>query len=1283
MAVPRVLAQAQSRAVQRTAGVGECVADASAAGSLDTAQSGRLAAIAAMSPGRPATASSDLQAGAQLLAGRYRVVRRLGEGGMGVVYEAYDRDRAQSVALKTLPGFDADALYRFKREFRTLADLHHHNLVRLYELVAAEEGRAVFTMELVQGIDFLRYARAQSRAPDADRLRDALRQLVQGVAAIHAAGKLHRDLKPSNVLVTPEGRVVILDFGVATELRDTGWGAGGGSGETVGSLRYMAPEQLDEERAPNAASDWYSVGVILYEALVGRPPFAGSASDVMTLKSNVDPVPPAACADGVPTDLDALCVALLRREPEGRPTCDDILRRLNPMRDNAPPAEVEAAAPEVAFIGRESHLRALHDALDDARRGRAVTVRVSGGPGMGKSRLLHHFLDGRARTNEATVLRGRAYEREEIPYKAVDTLIDALSRHLLRMFEADEALDLPEGIGALAQMFPVLRIVPPIDERASEPDGNPQTFRSRAFAAMRALLTTLAKRRPLVLFVDDAQWGDVDSAMLLLETVRPPESPGLLLLITHRDDPESGACPFLTALREGWPEQADARDVAVGPLSNGEAYLLALALQGADDVLAQRTARAAARASLGNPFLLEELVRNNQGNVGPEGDTLPVMSLEQMVGERLARLPEEARRVVDVIAVAGRPVPLSIVGAAAGAGGRINEIAGLVCSRRFARLGMRDGRDVVEPVHDRIREAVVTLLPQEAQRAHHEQLATAFERQPGSDPDAIATHLLLAGLSERAKPYACKAADQALAAHAYERAVRLYDRALSLGADEPTCRALQAGRAHALASAGRVEQAAPAFLEAAKGADLLQAIDLRRHAAEQFVMAANFEAANETLSKVLATVGLRMPTSRPALLLLLLVFRTVLWIRGSRTTLRAEESVPKADLVRLDACSAVARLFSVTDPILGAYFQARLLLLALRAGEAFRIAYALGLEGAYLAVGGVKARAKADAAFARAAEVGLHSAHRARLERSVLPALRGFAAVVQGRAPEALELSDSAARVIPTVGPGVYWGLRSAQLNALWALGDLGELAELSRRLERIVDEAVTCGDVWTATTLRTGGSFTLGWLSRHQPDEIRAWIGEGVKRWTRRVYHNQHMFAAWTLVVLDLYEGKGRAAYDRMASEFERGKRALKFTMEVVHTQARFLRGRAAIAAAAESDNSERSSLLQVARRDARWLRAKGPAHVRHQAALLDAGIADVSGDRDECLVALRHAVELAEAGHHPLWVAAARVRLGQLLGEEGAALGDAGEVFLRSQGVADPPRMARVLVPLAVRTA
>jgi hypothetical protein len=232
------------------------------------------------SPLAPATAP-----GCPVRLGGYEILNELGRGGMGVVYKARDLARGGFVALKTLPGADAAALYRFKNEFRSLAGLAHENLVTLYEL-AADGPVWFFTMEQVEGTDFLTYVRGDATPgqPPAGmgRVRSAFRQLVAALEALHRAGKLHRDLKPSNVLVTPAGRVVVLDFGLAAEL---GPGGQHESGVVIGTPAYMAPEQAAGGPV-SAAADWYSVGVMLYLVLTGQLPYRGETSQSCATSSS-------------------------------------------------------------------------------------------------------------------------------------------------------------------------------------------------------------------------------------------------------------------------------------------------------------------------------------------------------------------------------------------------------------------------------------------------------------------------------------------------------------------------------------------------------------------------------------------------------------------------------------------------------------------------------------------------------------------------------------------------------------------------------------------------------------------------------------------------------------------------------------------------------------------------------------------------------------------------------------------------------------------------------------
>ncbi len=294
---------------------------------------------------------------------RFTLVRRVGKGGMGVVYEAYDQKRGELVALKTMRRVDPTALVRFKQEFRSLSDITHPNLVNLYELFAVDD-RWFFTMELVEGTDFVSYVRSRlpaasagsgpspppsavgavaepgeraaalsepAAAPsplifDPGRLRDAMRQLAEGIEALHQDGKLHRDIKPTNVLVTPEGRVVLLDFGLTAELESSGRHRTRDR-QVVGTVAHMSPEQA-AGLSIAAASDWYSVGVMLFEALTGRLPFVGPPQEVILAKQTRTPPSPSTLVEGLPEDLVRLCVALLDREPKGRPTGREIIAAL-------------------------------------------------------------------------------------------------------------------------------------------------------------------------------------------------------------------------------------------------------------------------------------------------------------------------------------------------------------------------------------------------------------------------------------------------------------------------------------------------------------------------------------------------------------------------------------------------------------------------------------------------------------------------------------------------------------------------------------------------------------------------------------------------------------------------------------------------------------------------------------------------------------------------------------------------------------------------------------------
>ena len=285
---------------------------------------------------------------------------------------------------------------------------------------------------------------------------------------------------------------------------------------------------------------------------------------------------------GIPDDLNALCIDLLRRDP-GR----------------GPPAAMCSAAWAVSPASPSFHLcsnrhrvgphrwsaaiarsRRLSGAFLDMCQGRTVACYIHGPSGVGKSALVRRFLDDRIAGDEAIVLAGRCYEQESVPYKALDSVVDALGRYLKRLPLMEAQALLPRDVRSLVRVFPVAARGRGRGDRASPGRRGPRpsgAAAARAFGALRELLARLGDRRPLILAIDDLQWGDVDSAALLSELLRPPDSPRLLLLGCYRSD-DAATSPFLRTLfdaREPSSPSIDRRMLPLETLEPAEAERLA------------------------------------------------------------------------------------------------------------------------------------------------------------------------------------------------------------------------------------------------------------------------------------------------------------------------------------------------------------------------------------------------------------------------------------------------------------------------------------------------------------------------------------------------------------------------------------------------------------------------------------------------------------------------------------------------------------------------------------
>ena len=1206
---------------------------------------------------------------------RFVVEQRLGAGGMGVVYRVYDRERDVRVALKVLPHGDPAALIRFKREFRSLASIVHPNLVELYELFA-DDDRWFFTMAAIDGVDFLQWNRPAGL--DVERLRGTLRQLVRGVAAIHAAGRLHGDLKPSNVMVRSDGTTVILDFGLVSEL-----GAAPDAGAMAGTAPYMAPEQWGSERL-TAARDWYAVGVMLHEALHGALPFTGKPSDVLRAKlSGEVPVPAELPAD-VPPDFDALCRALLRRDPSQRPGAADIVRQLGVR--NTQERAILVRKPRV-LVGRERHLALLDESYASVESGATVTAHVHGPSGTGKSAILEHFLRARRQSPDAVVLAGRCYEQESVPYKALDSLVDALAVFLAGLDPSDVEPLVPVHAAVLARVFPALQRVPAI---ARAPAGawrisDPRELRRAAVAALREMLTRIGQRRHLVLVIDDLQWGDVDSAAVIGDVLHPPDPPRMLLVLAYRSEYTARSACLATLLQlevvaEPWQRRVD---IAVEPLSEREGTELARRLLGAAPGVTGDDMERIARESRGNPYFIEELTRHldrihtSAGRVDA-GEGSGTADLDLVLWSRVQRLPATAQELLSILAVAGQPLELRSLLATASPGPDVQHALALLRAEHFVRSTGTGLDDHLETYHDRVRESVTSRLPADAIRGYHAGLAATLEATGVADAETVAEHFEGAGELAKAGEYYARGASEAASALAFDRAATLYRRALRLhSGDERIASRLQQELGNALANAGRGFEAAEAYLAAVQAAPPDERFDLERLAAEQYCISGYVGEGRVIFRRLLERVGLGMPSHPASILGALVLRRARLRLRGLSYTRRPEASVDRETLRRLDLLWSVAAGLSLPNALSVAALQTTGLMLALDAGEPYRLARALAFEAFLTGTAGWSAARRASALTDMSRRLAEDIDHPHAL--GVMHVMSAMIAHVQSRWRDAIRDAEIAEDILRNRCSGVWWEIGMARTIMCWAYFFLGECETLRQRNTLYLAEARDRGDRFLVTNLRSVVSpFLL--LLDDEPDAAARELDDAMASWPRDGFDLHHANQMYSGANIQIYAGNGLDALRAVDARWGLMVRGLQLQAQMVRLMMTDLRARAALTAArAAPQGSERTALVARAERDARRLAKEGTNMSVPFGHCLMAGVASLRGDAARTVHHLREGLRGADAVGDGFRAIATRYHLGELLGgEEGAAYRAAAAERMAREKIRNPARLAALFIPM-----
>ncbi|MEE9279178.1 MAG: protein kinase [Myxococcota bacterium] len=755
---------------------------------------GQSQQAAELPPARPEAPPSHPESFA---AGRYQVRGFIGEGAKKRVYHARDTRLDRDVALGVIKteGLDANGRLRVEREARAMGRLGEHpHIVNIYDVVD-EDGALYVVSQYVAGGDL---AHKLAGAPD-HRLpvEEALRiadEMAQALEHAHGAEVVHRDIKPGNIYLGADGSAKLGDFGLAVSLDRTRLTQ---EGMMVGTVAYMPPEQALGS-TPDARSDLYALGALLYELVTGRPPFVGDdAVAIISQHINTQPVAPSWHNSEVSRPLEELILALLEKDPERRPESAARLRealgRISSLSEEGAALARQDANPldrlaSGVFVGRDRELEQLRSGLDEALSGRGRILLLVGEPGIGKTRTCEE-LATYARMRGAQVLWGRCYEGEGAPaywpwMQIIRSYVHEREPQRLMSEMGPGAAQIADVVSEVRERLPGLPVAPKLD---------PEEARFLLFDAITTFLKNASGNEPLVLLLDDLHWADKPSLLLFQFLAAELAQSRLLLVGTYRDVELGRHHPLEETLAELARTQTSERVLLRGLTEADVARFIELSSGRAPP---PALVEAVYRETEGNPFFVHEVVHLLQGDGRLDrAEDVESWSVEipqgvrQVIGRRLNGLSEECNRVLAIASVIGREFELSLLA----------EVSEFSEDALLDVLELAEDARVISEQDDRpgtyrfahalIRETLYDELRTIRRIRLHGRIALAIELRDVGRLAELAYHFGEAasgGDVGKAVDYAVRAAEREKELAAWEQAARQYERAVqALEAAQP------------------------------------------------------------------------------------------------------------------------------------------------------------------------------------------------------------------------------------------------------------------------------------------------------------------------------------------------------------------------------------------------------------------------------------------------------------------------------------------------------------------